>query len=173
MSSTEVASPAIPGSAQEVLLARSVEAFLFCEARCLDEQRYRDWLSLWADDGIYWAPMAHPDPNQGLSLIYEDVTRLRDRVEVMLSKTAYPQEPASETAHLVTNVEVTTASEDGPIVARSAFSIVEMRRSTQTVYAGRYTHHLRRDDSDTIRIVQKKIDLVGASGVIGNLSFLL
>ena len=31
-----------------------VESFLFTEARLLDERRFRDWMSLFAEDGTYW-----------------------------------------------------------------------------------------------------------------------
>ena len=37
------------------------EAFVLREARLLDEQRYAEWLELFADDGIYWIPTG---PNQ-------------------------------------------------------------------------------------------------------------
>jgi ethylbenzene dioxygenase subunit beta len=38
-----------------------VEAFILREARLLDEQRYADWLELFAEDAIYWVPTR---PNQ-------------------------------------------------------------------------------------------------------------
>lgn len=155
-------------------LERQVRAFLFEEARCIDEGRYQEWLDLWADDGIYWAPMAHDDPNQGLSLIYEDMTRLRDRVEVMLSNTAYPQEPASQTARVIANIELQEVHGD-EVTACSVFMITERRRDAQHIYSGRYMHRLRNPagGAGPMQIVQKKIHLLGACSPIGNLSFLL
>jgi 3-phenylpropionate/cinnamic acid dioxygenase small subunit len=34
----------------------TVERFLYREARLMDENRYTEWLGLWADDAHYWVP---------------------------------------------------------------------------------------------------------------------
>jgi len=33
-----------------------VEAFLYREARLMDEHAYDEWLSLWTADALYWVP---------------------------------------------------------------------------------------------------------------------
>ena len=38
-----------------------IAQFLFREARLMDEHRYEEWLTLWADDGVYWVPCGHED----------------------------------------------------------------------------------------------------------------
>ena len=49
---------------------------LYREARCLDERRWEDWLNLYREDAIFWAPTwkdeetAAEDPFTELSLIY-------------------------------------------------------------------------------------------------------
>ena len=38
------------------LSAADAAAFLYREARLLDERRYDEWLALFTEDGLYWAP---------------------------------------------------------------------------------------------------------------------
>jgi ethylbenzene dioxygenase beta subunit len=37
----------------------SVEAFLYREARLLDDRQFRDWLDLLTDNICYWMPTRH------------------------------------------------------------------------------------------------------------------
>ena len=55
-------------------LLRSVEQFLFHEARLLDQQRWDKWLDLFTPEGVYWVPLAHgqTDASNHASLFYED-----------------------------------------------------------------------------------------------------
>ena len=57
-------------------------AFLINEARYLDERRWEDWLSLFADDGWYWVPIeeGQTDPRTTVSLMYDDRQLLETRV---------------------------------------------------------------------------------------------
>ena len=50
---------------------RSVEKFLFYEARLLDQGRLEEWGQLFTDDGIYWVPATvdQPDPIPHVSLM--------------------------------------------------------------------------------------------------------
>lgn len=154
-------------------LSASVEAFLFREARLIDEGHLDEWFALWSRAGLYWAPM-DDDPRRGLSLFYEDWTRLRDRLVVMKSETAYPQEPSSQTVRSVTNVEV-RLDPDGLVEASSALHIVERRRGQQWVHAGRVQHTLETtgDAESPYRIQTKVVRLLGATDALGNISFLL
>lgn len=167
MSTTDTRATTVPD------LGAAVEAFLFREARLIDDGNLDEWFALWSRAGIYWAPM-DDDPKRGLSLFYEDWTRLRDRMSVMRSETAYPQEPRSQTVRSVTNVEVRVGS-DGFVEASSALHIVERRRAQQLVHAGRVEHRLEMTgDADSPYLIEMKVvRLLGASDVLGNISFLL
>lgn len=49
---------------------QEAEAFLFREARLLDERRLDDWLALFTDDSRYWIPSgagADPTPRRSSS----------------------------------------------------------------------------------------------------------
>ncbi|WP_420489080.1 aromatic-ring-hydroxylating dioxygenase subunit beta [Neobacillus vireti] len=50
--------------------------------------------------------------------------------------------------------------------------IVELRRSIQTIYSGRFEHKLRKN-GNSWKIASKKVELINNNEFIGNLSFLL
>ena len=52
------------------LLARCAE-FVYDEADLLDEQRFEEWLELFADDATYWIPLdtRRSEPRRGLNLV--------------------------------------------------------------------------------------------------------
>ncbi len=167
MTTTDTPAVAVP------MLGAAVEAFLFREARLIDQGHLDEWFALWSRAGLYWAPM-DDDPRRGLSLFYEDWTRLRDRLTIMKSETAYPQEPRSQTVRSVTNVEF-RLDPDGLVETNSALHIVERRRGQQWIHAGRVEHRLEITDdaASPYRIRTKVVRLLGATDALGNISFLL
>jgi len=132
-----------------------VEAFVLREARLLDEQRYAEWLELFADDAIYWIPTRanQASPHEALSIIYEPRALLAVRVERLSRAEMHVQSPPSRTVHHVSAVEV-----DGDQV-RSALLVAEWRAGEARWFAGRVTHRLRKDASG-LRIVLKRVDLI-------------
>ena len=57
--------------------------FVVREARLIDQQRFEEWLDLFADDGHYWMPLEweQSDPRLTTSLMYEDKLLLQIRIE--------------------------------------------------------------------------------------------
>lgn len=55
-------------------------AFVYREARLLDERRYDEWLSMYADDARYWMPLSPDQPDTELhgALMDEDLLLLRN-----------------------------------------------------------------------------------------------
>src|SRR4051812_1093271 len=98
------------GTAQALRLA--VEAFLYREARLIDEGHFDEWLTLFTEDAHYWCPSNRDDvdPEREVSIIYDDRVRLSDRVWRLQSGKAFAQQPPSRTCRLISNVEVL----DGP-----------------------------------------------------------
>ena len=88
-------------------LQHEVEQFLFHEARLLDLCGFEDWLNLFAEDGIYWIPSEpqQTDPIETVSIIYEDLSLMRMRVQRLVHPRAHALEPAPRTLHTVGNVE--------------------------------------------------------------------
>ncbi|HUQ74120.1 MAG TPA: aromatic-ring-hydroxylating dioxygenase subunit beta [Burkholderiales bacterium] len=131
-----------------------VEALILREARLLDEQRYADWLALFADDGVYWIPTrpAQASPHEALSIIYEPKSLLAMRVERLQRKEMHVQSPPSRTVHHVSAVEV--AGDE----AHSSLIVAEWRAGEARWFAARVTHKLR-NEANGLRIVLKRVDL--------------
>ena len=56
-----------PGNPPDI---KSIEQFLYHEARLLDEQRWEEWNALYPEDAEYWVPATpgQPDPHNHVSL---------------------------------------------------------------------------------------------------------
>lgn len=85
---------------------REAERFLIRECRLIDERRFDEWLTLFTLDCRYWLPISDGDPDVEPSLIYDDYTRMKERVFRLMNTHAPSQEPPSRTLHNVSNVEV-------------------------------------------------------------------
>jgi benzoate/toluate 1,2-dioxygenase beta subunit len=136
-------------------LVSEVEALLLREARLLDEQRYAEWLELFADDAVYWIPTRanQESPSEALSIIYEPKSLLAVRVERLLRREMHVQTPPSRIVHHVSAIEV-----DGD-AARSALIVAEWRAGESRFFAGRCLHRFRRGPQG-LRIVLKRVDLI-------------
>src|SRR3954452_2850324 len=77
--------------------------FVYREARLLDEQRFDEWLDLFAEDGRYWMPLEHGQTDRRLtaSLMDEDLLLLRIRVERLKGIRTYSQKPRSWCHHVL------------------------------------------------------------------------
>lgn len=150
-----------------------VENFLYREARLMDENAYDEWLALWTDDALYWVPANADDvnPNRHVSIVYEDKTRLEDRIVRLKSGAAYAQDPKSRMRRVISNIEI-EAGENGEVVVYSNFNLTELRRGQQNTFAGRTLHKLR-PDGDSFKMAYKKVLLVNNDEVINNLTFLI
>ena len=149
------------------------EAFLYHEARLLDEQRYEEWLSLFTDDATYWVPLEKDqrDPLQSSSLIYDDRTLLELRVKQFRHPRAHARAPLSRTVHQVGNIVLSEESSSERVV-KSTLLVVEFRSEKQRLWAGLVEHVLRRE-RDSFRIARKRIDLVNSEGELEGLAVLL
>ncbi len=86
------------------------ERVLFEEARALDEQRFEDWLAMYAKDAIFWVPawtddgrLTH-DPETELSLIHCTQAQLAERVGRVGGGRSQASSPLPRTAHIISNV---------------------------------------------------------------------
>jgi 3-phenylpropionate/cinnamic acid dioxygenase small subunit len=141
------------------------------EARLLDAGHYSTWLDLWADDGIWWAPVDVDVPQSSQqSLALDDVRRLRERVAWLEDPSAWSQHPPTRCVRAVSNVEG-WAAESGAIVASSTLSIAALRRTTIGV-AARQVHELVPGPGG-LRIRRKVLLLVDADRAHSNPGFLL
>jgi 3-phenylpropionate/cinnamic acid dioxygenase small subunit len=152
---------------------QTAEEILFEEARILDARRYDEWFEMLTDDAIYWVPCNGEgiDPNREISLVYDDHSRLRDRIDRLNSGVAHAQSPSSKTCRLISNVQIEQTSGDAAAIS-SAFLLYELRQSRQRIFAGRYQHRVR-FEQDRWKIAWKKAVLVNNDEVIDNLTFIV
>jgi 3-phenylpropionate/cinnamic acid dioxygenase small subunit len=151
----------------------AIERFLYQEARLMDEGHYREWLSLWTDDAIYWVPCSEDDsdPTRDVSLIYDNRERLMQRVDRLLSGTVQALDPKPRMRRVVSNIEVGSA-DGGDLTVASNFILVHSRWDTQQIWAGRTLHRLRRDGA-AFKMAFKKVLLINAEQEIPLLQFLI
>jgi 3-phenylpropionate/cinnamic acid dioxygenase small subunit len=169
-------------AAAAIAQREDVEAFLFREARLLDERRFDEWLSLFTDDCLYWLPMGpqDPDPARDVSLLYDDRQRMGLRIRRLQGKYAFAQEPPSDTCRTLTNLEI-RESDDEPgvdLVVMGVTTIFTLRRELAETTVGRCRYHLRRvedagDGTAGWRIAYKRVDLLSRNRAIHNLSFIV
>jgi p-cumate 2,3-dioxygenase beta subunit len=141
----------------KLLLHREVEAFLFEEAALLDQWRLDDWLALFTPDARYVVPSTdtpHADPREALSIIDDNMTRLRGRVERLQSRHAHREFPWSRTRRLVTNVRITGVMGTDIHVAAS-YLVYRIRGGHVDPLIGRYEYVLRRGEQ-TLKIAYRK-----------------
>jgi len=152
---------------------RSIEDFLFYEARLMDEHRLREWLSLWSDDGVYWVPTSvdATDPDKEVSIIYDDRSKITDRIEYLESGTIRGANARPFLRRVVGNVELIRATEEAADV-ESNFVLVEARDDRQFFWAGRSFHRLR-DEGNGIKIAFKKVLLTNCKQPMSTLQFLI
>ena len=127
---------------------REVEAFLFEEAALLDDWRLDEWLALFTDDARYVVPVTDAregDLRETLSIINDDMSRLRGRVERLKSRHAHREFPWSRTRRLITNVRVTETTRE-EIRVTASFLVYRIRAGHVDPLIGRYDHTLRRVD---------------------------
>lgn len=88
-------------------------AFLYREARLLDDRQWDEWLDCYASHAVFWMPawddddMLVDDPQREISLIYyPDRTGLEDRVFRIKTERSGASMPEPRTNHTVSNVEI-------------------------------------------------------------------
>ncbi|HEV7536060.1 MAG TPA: aromatic-ring-hydroxylating dioxygenase subunit beta, partial [Acidimicrobiia bacterium] len=139
-------------------LLRSVEQFLFLEARLADEGDYDGWEALWTDDGVYWIPANGDDidPTTQMSILFDNRSRIALRIRQLKSDKRHAQNPRSRLRRIVGNVEVLDGEPAGDLIVGANFFIYESRERGTTIWAGRAEYRLRRVDGSW-RMAGKKV----------------
>ncbi|WP_375243533.1 benzoate 1,2-dioxygenase small subunit [Sphingomonas parapaucimobilis] len=88
-------------------------AFLYREARLLDDRQWDEWLACYAPHAVFWMPAWDDDdtlvedPQREISLIYyPDRDGLEDRVFRIKTERSGASMPEPRTNHTVSNVEI-------------------------------------------------------------------
>ncbi|MDR6396637.1 benzoate/toluate 1,2-dioxygenase beta subunit [Herbaspirillum seropedicae] len=139
-------------------------AFLYREARYLDERQWEQWLELYAPDVEYWMPawddddQITEDPQREISLMYyANRDGLEDRVFRIKTERSSASMPEPRTSHMIANVEV--LDEQGDVVeVRYNFHTLSHRYKITDQFFGTVLATLRKVE-DGFVIARKKIVL--------------
>jgi len=163
-----------PISMERLGLVREVEEFLYLEAALADANEYDKWFALWSQDLVYWVPCNRDDisPSKEVSLIYDDRSRLEERLFRLQTKHAHSQSPKSHLTRTVGNVALENFDAESGGTVHSRFFLAEVRLGRTTVWAGRQVFQLERVEG-SFKIRHKHVFLVNNDSTMGNLTFLI
>ena len=126
-----------------MLSYEKILAFLYGEARSLDEKRWEDWLECYAPDAEFWMPSWDDDdtlvtdPTTEISLIYyNNRGGLEDRVfRIKTDRSSATSLPEPRTGHNITDIEV-LANDGGQVQVRFNWFTLYFRYNTTDTYFG-------------------------------------
>jgi p-cumate 2,3-dioxygenase subunit beta len=134
-----------------------IEEFLYEEAALLDAWRLREWLALLTDDATYEIPATDTpdgDSRTSLFIVADNIERIRSRVNQLLGKAAWAENPPSRTRRLISNVRILAV--DGDTIRVTAnFVVYRMRVEQVDTYVGRSEYTLVRRDG-ALRIQRRR-----------------
>ncbi len=143
--------------------------FIYAEAGLIDEQKFDEWLALYAEDCIYWMPLEFGQTEEHLttSLMHEDKLLLTVRVERLRGERTFSQKPRSRCHHLLQRPEIIEIA-DGTVKTKTAFHYTETRLDEQFFLVGWVEHTLRQTD-DSFQIVRKQVNLINPESAHRNI----
>ena len=148
----------------DLLLKDAVTELLLEEAACLDERRWHDWLALYREDAVYWAPSWEDDdvlidnPKGEISLVYcGNRERLAERVWRIESGLSSSLLRLPRTRHFVTNIRLREVSAQA-LVATANFQVNTYKHEEQRtdMFFGHYRYRLL-PAGETWQIAEKYI----------------
>ena len=169
----EIEAVGAAASLAELALHHEISQFLYREARLQDEHRFDEWEALWADDALYWVPANGEggDPEQQMSILYDNRSRIALRVRQFHTGKRYSQSPQSRLRRVVANIEI--LGRDGAEVTVGANMLLfETSRRGDLVWGARNTYVLRRVDAGW-RMARKTVALVNNETALHTMAFLV
>jgi p-cumate 2,3-dioxygenase beta subunit len=131
-------------SSLQTVTRAQVEDLLYHEASLLDAWHLQDWLTLLTADVTYEVPSTdspNGDPKTTLFLIADNASRLRSRVQQLLGKSAWAENPPSRTRRLISNVRIREVTDDAMRITAN-FVVYRLRMGQVDTYIGRYEYTL-------------------------------
>ena len=130
---------ALPGA----LSMEEIRAFLYAEARCLDDRDWDGWLACYAPAATFHMPawddddLPTEDPRTEISLIYYGSKQgLEDRVfRIRTERSSATSLPEPRTSHNISNIEVVERGE-GTLKVRFNWFNLSYRYKTTDSYFG-------------------------------------
>ncbi|MCE8012402.1 benzoate 1,2-dioxygenase small subunit [Billgrantia desiderata] len=141
-----------------------IQAFLYREARLLDDRRWDEWLACYRKDAVFWMPAwddddrLTEDPQREISLIYYPSREgLEDRVYRIKTERSGASTPEPRTTHQISNLEVLSQTGD-TVELRFNWHTLSHRYKQTDGYFGSSFYTLDVSGGEP-RIVSKKVVL--------------
>ena len=141
-----------------------IQAFLYKEARCLDDKEWDAWLDHYHPDCPFWMPAWDDDdelvtnPQRDISLIYyPNKSGIEDRVFRIKTDRSSASMPEPRTAHSVNNIEILEET-DTEIKLRFNWATHSFRYKKVDCYFGCSFYSLVKT-GDSFLITDKKVIL--------------
>lgn len=142
----------------------AISAFLYREARLLDDRQWDDWLACYAPNAHFWMPAwgdddaLTNDPFTELSLIYyTSRDGLEDRVFRIKTERSGASTPEPRTSHNLSNVEILDV-EDDRVSVRFNWQTLSHRYKSTDIYFGTSFYTLDMSGESPV-ILSKKVVL--------------
>lgn len=148
-------------------------AFVWGETELLDRLAYRDWLKLWASEGLYIIPIDRDDgdPAEKLNIAYDDEEMRQARVKRLLSGFSMSSAPPARTVRSLSRF-VIGAQEADRIELRAAQTLVEYKYSRTRVLAADMQYHLVRLETGIV-MTRKVVRLINSDDDQFGMGYLL
>lgn len=138
-----------------------IQAFLYAEARALDDRQWADWLAFYHPDCEFWMPAwddndeLTEDPQSEISLIwYGDKSGIEDRVfRIETDRSSATSLPEPRTSHNIANIEVLSRSE-GEVKLRFNWQTLSYRYGDTDQHWG--TSYYTIDTTGTRPLIRRK-----------------
>jgi len=141
-----------------------VAAFLYREARLLDDEAWDDWLECYHPDAQFWMPswdddnQLVSDPQREISLIYYPTRQgLEDRVFRIKTERSSATVPDTRTSHNIANIEI-EKQEGTVLTVRFNWHTLSHRYKTDFSYFG-MSRYVIDFSADSPRIMNKYVVL--------------
>lgn len=139
-------------------------AFLYREARLLDDRELDEWLECYSEQCEYWMPAwtdddaLTTDPHSEISLIYYGNRKgLEDRVYRLKTERSSASTPEARTSHFLSNIEVLETADDAIELRYNWHTLSHRYQKTQQFFG---TNFVTLDVSGPApKILKKKIVL--------------
>jgi len=141
-----------PAVADDLLLR--IERFLRLEARLLDQELYRQWYDLLADDLFYWMPLRENRQRRdkraeitadSVAFFDERKSDIDLRLQRLESGMAWAEDPPTRHVYAITNVEAFETEQADEFETHSVFTLYRNRAEhDQSTLMGRRRDLLRR-----------------------------
>jgi benzoate/toluate 1,2-dioxygenase beta subunit len=158
-------SSAILKTPEQIAVLETVRAFLYREARLLDDRQFDEWLECYHPDSEFWMPAwdvddrLTEDPQNEISLIYYDNRGgIEDRVfRIKTDRSSATSLPEPRTGHNITDIEIIEQNGDQVDVRFNWFTLYFRYNMTDT-YFGTSFYTIDLSGSSPV-ILKKKVIL--------------